>query len=654
MTLPSIGRWLLVLILTTTGLVHAQQGELSTESQRAIRYYYKGSESYRLRDYHNAEADLQQAVAADDQFSEAYMVLGDLYTDQKNYEKAIVFYGNAITKGRRLYPQAYFYMAKLQHKSGRYEEAITNYGLMLQNSTRNDERRILLESLISDCRFAIEQMQHPLPFNPQNLGSAVNTSKAEYFPCLTVDGQTLLFTRREKAEGENYEQEDFYMSTRSDSGWQTAHPVGIPINTRWNEGAPTLSPDGQYIIFTACANAARDYGPDREGYGSCDLFASRRMGSGWTEPVNLGTPVNSGYWETQPSFASDGRTLYFVRGYRDKQGESQQDIFTSEMLSDGQWSVPVKLPDVINSAGREESVFIHPDGRTLYFSSDGHQGMGGLDIFMSRRHDNGEWSKPVNLGYPINTWRDENSLLVSGDGKLGYFASDRQGGFGSLDLYSFEMPDTLRPQRITYLRGTVYDALSNQKLEARFELINLLNNQVVVSSVSNPLTGEFLVALPSGKTYALNVSRKGYLFYSDHFDFAGDHGIGNPFLRDVPLQPITVGKSVVLKNVFFDTDSFNLQPESRAELDRLAMLLDENPNMKIEIGGHTDSQGNDAYNLELSLNRARAVFDYLAAKATNPKRLTYAGYGETTPVADNTTENGRAQNRRTAFRVMGL
>lgn len=654
MTLHTISRWLIIFTLINSGLAHAQQGELSTESQRAIKFYYKGSEAYRIREYARAETDLLQAVAADDKFSEGWMVLGDLYTDQKDFDKAIGAYGKAINQGRKLYPQAYYYLARLQQRSGRYEEAIVNYGLMLQNSLRNEERAQLIKALIDDCHFAMELMKHPLPFDPQNLGPSVNTSKAEYFPCLTVDGHTLLFTRREKAEGEYFEQEDFYMCTRADSGWQPARPVGMPINTRWNEGAPTLSPDGQYIIFTACANAAREYGPDRDGYGSCDLFSTRRVGDSWTEPVNLGNPVNSGFWETQPSFASDGRTLYFVRGYRDKQGESQQDIFTSEMLADGQWSVPVKLPGVINTPGREESVFIHPDGQTLYFSSDGHPGMGGLDIFLSRRGTDGTWSKPINLGYPINTWRDENSLLVSGDGTLGYFASDRQGGFGSLDLYSFVMPDTLRPQLITYLKGVVYDALTNQKLEARFELINLITNQVAVSSVSNPVTGEFLVALPTGESYALNVSRKGYLFYSDHFDFAGDHGIGNPFLRDVPLQPITVGKSVVLKNVFFDTDSFNLKPESRAELDRLAMLLDENPTMKIEIGGHTDSQGNDAYNLALSLNRARAVFDYLAAKASNPKRLTYAGYGETTPVEDNTTENGRAQNRRTAFRVMGL
>lgn len=649
---------LLVVVLLYMALpfseLTAQQGELSTESQRAIRHYYKGTEWYRMRDYAKAEEFLQQAINADDQFSEAYLALGDVFTDKKDYARAIEAYRLSLTKGRTQYPMANYYLAKLEHKTGGYEAAITAYQATIHNTTPNKERNAVIEALIADCRFALSMMNKPLPFNPVNLGPTINTARSEYFPCITVDGQTLLFTRREPHAQAQHEQEDFYMAQRNGSSWDTARTIGQPINTPWNEGAPTLSPDGQFLIFTACANSANEYGPDREGYGSCDLFVARRIGKAWGEPVNLGNPVNSTLWETQPSFAADGQTLYFIRGYRDTKGMSQQDIFTAALHTDGRWSQPERLPDIINTPGREESVFVHPDGRTLYFSSDGHQGMGGLDIFMSRRDSSGEWGKPVNLGYPINTFRDENSLLVAGDGKLGYFASDRPGGFGQLDLYSFAMPEESRPQLITYLKGTVFDSKTGQKLEARFELTDLETGTVVIGSVSNPVSGEFLVPLPSGKSYGLNVSKKGYLFYSEHFDLTSHHGIENPFLRDVPLQPVTVGETVVLKNVFFDTDSYELKQESVAELNNLIQLLSENPSMKIEIGGHTDNQGDDEYNFALSLNRARAVFQYLQANMIAPDRLTYKGFGELKPIADNQTEEGRSKNRRTAFIVISL
>ncbi len=644
---------LLSLLLVFNHLL-AQQGELSTESQRAIKHYYKGTEWYRIRDYAKAEEYLLQAISADNKFSEAYLALGDVYADKKEYEKAITSYRKSLSEGRKQYPLAHYYIAKLEHRTGKYDAAIADYQATIDNTTRNEEREAVIKSLIDDCNFALSLMANPLPFNPKNLGPAINSARSEYFPCLTVDGQTLLFTRREPFGTDGHEQEDFYMATKTDTTWNQSKAVGVPINTEWNEGAPTLSPDGQFLIFTACANAARDYGPNRDGYGSCDLFISRRLGEEWSEPSNLGNPVNSGYWETQPSFAADGKTLYFVRGYRDSNGDSQQDIFTSELSPNGHWSQPQRLPSIINSPGREESVFIHPDGNTLYFASDGHPGMGGLDIFMSRRDSAGQWSKPVNLGYPINTFRDENSLVVSGDGKLGYFASDRKGGYGLLDLYSFEMPAISRPQSLTYLKGTVYDYISGQKLEARFELIDIETGTPIVNSLSNPVNGEFLVAIPSGKSYALNVSRKDYLFYSEHFNFIGNHGIENPFLRDVPLQPIRVGESIVLHNVFFDTDSYLLKPESVAELDKLVALLNDNESMKIEISGHTDNQGNQEYNRELSLNRARAVYDYLSLKNISTGRLSYKGFGETQPIDDNTTDKGRAQNRRTAIKIVGI
>jgi len=344
--------------------------------------------------------------------------------------------------------------------------------------------------------------------------------------------------------------EDFYISKNDGHNWlQSINLKGI--NSINNEGAPTISPNGQFLIFTSCADM-NGYGPDRKGYGSCDLFYAYNIGGKWTAPKNLGTPINTKHWETQPSFSSDGKTLYFVRGFRTRNGIKQQDIWTSELSNGGVWSTPTRLSDVINTAGREESVFIHPDNKTLYFSSDGHPGMGGLDLYMSTKNEDGQWTEPVNLGYPINTYNDENSLLVDAEGKLAYFASNREGGYGELDLYKFELPDDAKPNRVTYLAGKVYDAETKEVLPARFELINLETKEVAVQSYADEVTGDYLVCLPVNKDYALNVAQPGYLFHSENFTLT-EGTIDKPYKKDVPMHRIKVGQSVVLKNVFFET-----------------------------------------------------------------------------------------------------
>lgn len=643
---------LLLTLLTVSGGLAAQNMRLSTESQRAEKSYYRASELYRNNRLDQAVEEMRKAVAYDTAFSEGWLTLGDIYTDLQNLPEAIKAYRSGMERGRQPYPQVWLLIANLEQKEGNYQVAIDTYNKALKFEPASSAKLPKIEKSINQCEYALEMMKHPVDFHPINLGASINSPYSEYFPCITVDGETFLFTRRVPSEVlPGKEQEDFYIAARSDTGWLMSRPIGEPINTEWNEGAPTLSPDGQFLFFTACANMMREYGPDRDGYGSCDLFVCRRLGNGWSDPVNIGSPINTANWESQPSFSSDGQTLYFIRGGRSRQNSEDQDIYTSCLQKDGKWSTPHRLPDIINSKGKEESVFIHPDGHTLYFSSDGHPGMGGLDIFVSRLQPNGEWSEPENLGYPINTNKDENSLLVSGDGKWGYFASDRSGGYGKLDLYKFKLPESAKPKQLTWLKGTVYDAKTMAKLEARFELIELSNGKTVVESYSDPSDGHFLVALPSGTEYALNVSKNGYLFYSDHFNLTGNATQTDPYLRDIPLQPIVVGETVILRNVFFDTDSYLLKDESKTELLRLVDLMQSNPKLKIELSGHTDNKGDNKHNQELSLNRAKAVFDFMIEQKIASDRISYKGYGETTPISTNETEEGRALNRRTAFMV---
>ena len=298
--------------------------------------------------------------------------------------------------------------------------------------------------------------------------------------------------------------------------------------------------------------------------------------------------------------------------------------------------------------------FIHPDDMTLYFSSKGHHGMGGLDLFYSRKDENNSWRKPVNLGYPINTYADEITLVVNAEGELAYISTDKSGSEGGQDIYSFRLYKEAQPLKATYFKGIVFDKESKKRLEARFELIDLSSGKIVIESRSDPVNGEFLLALPTNKDYALNISKKGYLFYSGHFALKGESSKAKPFIHDIPLQEIRIGETVVLKNIFFDTDQFDLKPESKTELEKLVSLLKNNGKIRIEISGHTDNEGTAAYNLSLSQNRARAVYDYLIQHGIPAARLTFAGYGLTKPVDTNDTEQGRANNRRTEFKIVSV
>jgi|TARA_R110000782_G_scaffold259894_1_gene350851 outer membrane protein OmpA-like peptidoglycan-associated protein/Tol biopolymer transport system component len=626
------------------------QPTLSSDNKKAVKLYNEGKGLYDSRNNDLAEVKFLLALERDPNFAEAALLLAYVYTEKANYEQAIIYYTKSIEAKYDLFPEAHASLGALLLKVGKYEEAkkhFTNYfkftdaPLMMKNLA-NDGLR--------DCEFAIEALKNPVPFEPKNMGKGVNSELPEYFPALSADGKTLLYTRRlndpSTPTGFN---EDFFVSYFDGHNWKTSINVK-GVNSYNNEGAPTLSANGNFLIFTICADPYEGYGKGKNGFGSCDLFYSFKSGNDWSFPRNLGEPVNSRNWETQPSFSSDGKTLYFIRGFGRGQ-DRQQDIYMTEIQADGSWSKPTPLSKIINTASTEESVFIHPDGKTLYFSSDGHPGMGGLDIFKSTKDENGEWTTPVNLGYPINTHNDENSLLVSADGKTAYFASDREGGLGSLDLYQFELPEHARAEEVTYLSGIVYDESNNDKLAAKFELIDIETGNVVVTSFSDGATGKYLVSLPPNKEYALNVSKKGYLFYSENFKLT--HGTSyDPFKKDVPLSRIQAGKEVVLKNVFFETAKFDLKPTSKAELNKLVTFLNENPNLKIELGGHTDNVGNKKDNQILSDNRAKAVKDYLVSNGIDANRLLTKGYGDTSPIADNDTEEGRAENRRTAFKVV--
>ena len=447
----------------------AQPGGMqwSTKSKKAIKYaeYSRTALSEvdmntGLPNYRNAMAWCDKAIAKDPNFIEAYMLKADYATSANMIPEAIEAYRKSLAINPNFTKTGFVYLelANLEWANADYAEAIGHAQDYKKIPGANKAMFNEVDWLIANCEFAVNAVKNPVPFTPKNLGTGVNTNNPEYFPTLTVDQKELLFTRR-VGNGRGA-QEDFFVSKSEGPYWRLGEPMPSNINTEYNEGAPTYAPDGRTLVFVGCQNERGQYGENRRGYGSCDLFVTIKVGDLWLDPINLPGAVNTSNWETQPSLSADGKTLYFIRGaVRSSGGKNKRngDIYVSHLLADGSWGEAEKLPDHVNTPLSESSVLIHPDGQTLYFGSNGHIGMGGYDLYMTQKQADGTWGPVKNLGYPINTENDELSLLVFADGKLAIFASDRPGGHGSLDLYGFEMPESVRPNKTIYMTGLVFD-----------------------------------------------------------------------------------------------------------------------------------------------------------------------------------------------------
>ena len=634
-----------VLLLLFSGNIYAQF-EYNTESNRAIRKFENALELYRSSKYPDAIDEVKKAIRIDENFSDAYMLLAEIHSAKKNTDKEIQYYQKVTEIAPQEHPKAYYFLGDVFISKGNYKKARNNFKKFLEIALPQKDLKTYIEKKIKQCDFAIEQKNNPVEFDPKNLGKNINTPHADYSPSLTVDSKKIILTVALPQENNTRRMrsrfnEDFFIAESADSGWNKARPVK-ELNTPLNEGAQSISANGKNMIFTACNR--------RSGHGSCDLYYSEKEGDTWTKPKNIGPPVNTPGWESQPSLSANGRTLYFVSNR--KSGKGKKDIWVSHRKENGKWSVPKNLGDSINTKEQEMTPFIHADNQTLYFSSDGHLGMGKKDLFVARKKADGTWSEPENLGYPINTHRNESGLIVNTKGNQAYFASDRFKGIGKLDIYTFSLPKPLQPQKTTYLKGLVYDAETKEKLKANFKLTRLSDDSTIADSYSDKKTGAFLTSIPGNIKLALTISKKGYLFYSDNFNIEKNSTRTEPYKKKFPLQPVKAGKTSILNNVFFAFDEHNLKSESKTELQRLISFLENNPEIKIEIQGHTDKQGSKEYNKKLSQKRAKVVYEYIINHSINKSRLQYKGYGFKKPIASNETEEGRAKNRRTQFKIL--
>jgi flagellar motor protein MotB len=615
-----------------------------THSNKALKIYNEAVTAYDYFDLGKAEIFFREAINIDKGFFEAYMMLGELMEKQRRYTEAVVNYRAAVKLDSMFFKPVFFSLGMAEMKSGEYASALTHLNVYIAQPGMSEKNSLVARKNVRNCEFALTAIKNPVPFNPVNAGSSINTTDDEYWPSITADGQTLMFTRQPVAHGgspvKETLQEDFFVSYFSDNEWQKAVNAGAPLNTRLNEGAQTLSSNGRYMFFTAC---------DRPGgMGSCDIYFSAFNDGRWSEPYNLRAPVNSSHWESQPSISADGKTLFFSSNRPG--GMGGKDLWYSVMNEKNQWGTPVNMGSRINTDGDEMSPFIHFDGKTLYFASDGRIGLGGFDIYMTRMTSDSTWSEPQNLGYPINTYNDEMGLVIESEGKKAYFSSIRDKENGK-DIFSFDLYESVRPTPVSYLKGKVYDKESGMLLKANYELINLSTNKITIKS-STDGNGNFLVCLPSGYNYGINVSKSGYLFYSENFIFEGEHTAVEPFIKKIRLSPIKVGEVMLLTNVFYEVDSWELKKESMSELNTLADLLLENRGLLMEIGGYTDATGSTDYNLSLSEKRAMSVVSYLVNKGISADRLKSKGYGNTSPIGDNITEEGRKLNRRTEAKII--
>lgn len=553
---------------------------------------------------------------------------------------------------------AFYYLGRAYMIDYKLDEALQYFDKFKYYLTETDVDLMKdVNRQIEMCYNAKKLIANPVEIKIDNLGEAINSKYPDYSPVVSIDESTLIFTsRREGTTGGKKDEEgkyfeDIYITAPNadNKNWTNFSKIGSNINTEGHEASISVSADGKQLFIY------------KDDNGDGNIYMSDYKNDEWSKPEKLGLEINSKAWETHASLSADGNTLYFVSNREG--GFGGRDIYMSEKLANGKWSKAINLGSKINTAYDEESPFILPDGVTLYFSSKGHESMGGFDIFTSTLSEDGFWSSPENIGYPINTTDEDVFYVPTKDEKHAYYSSAKLDGYGDLDLYKLTIVS--KKKMVAILKGIIFDNVSYKPLQARIEITDVDKNAVIASFSSDATTGDYYVSLPTGKKYKMNVTADRYIPYEETFNIA--EPLDNPEIdKAIIMQKsqitaknkilfdnieIAVGERIVLNNVFFDFDKSTLRPESKAELDIWVSFLKENSSLKIEISGHTDSKGTAGYNKKLSEDRAKVVREYFIANGIKENRMTYKGYGFDLPVATNLTDEGRQKNRRTEIKI---
>ena len=532
---------------------------LAQHPQKAVKAYEAAEEAFLERNYKKAHQQALKAVIEDPDYAEAWLLEGEIGMETKDYDLAILGYEKALASDSLVFPPGAITLARLYDRQGAFKREIALLRWYQSKGFKHEANNATATELLERATFRDFALTHPVEFNPEDIGATVNTGNDEYVNILSFDGSQLLFTRKVSMSN-GLQKETLLVTHREGEQWADPQPLSFEnFPEDVDPGAAFISADGRKLYLTGC-------GWTRDS--SCDLYVAEWGNGQWSVPKRLSGSINTRSWESQPCVSSDGRELYFV-----SRRNGNADLYCAKRNVDGTWGDPQNLGEPVNTKGTEMAPFLHPDGRTLYFSSDTHTGMGGFDLFVSRRGDDGQWQQPVNLGFPINTSGDEINFFVAADGKTAFISSQREGGNGGYDIYTFELPEEIRSDSANYL-------------------------------------------------------------------------------ATVDVVELAPGDAVVLQNIQFEYNSSALTPDSQAGILMLTEFLQRNPELKVELAGHTDDVGSANYNQKLSAERAGAVREALIAKGIEENRLTAKGYGSSQPLYPNDSEEHRAMNRRTEMIII--
>jgi len=621
-------------------LAQAPASYLPTTNKKAVEAFEKSTKLYSEKNFEKAAQLIDEALRYDSTMAEAYFRKGQLYEVFTQSELALQAYRKTVQlkPDAPQFALAYQRLIDYHLRAGEYAQAKQDLEHYIPFLKPNSIAQKRAQRQLQTCDYGAKAVLNPLVIHPEELPSVVNKHLRQYFPSLTGDGETLFFTALKPEEDE-----DLFVSSYKDGQWSAPVSISEKINSNEHEGTGAVSADGRTLVFTACNR--------RDGYGSCDLYISHKIGGDWEKPKNLGMAVNTHYWESHPTLSPDGRTLYFSSDRAG--GVGGRDIWYTTLQPNGDWSQAKNADKTINTPFDEVSPFLHASGRTLFFSSEGHLGLGGYDLFFTDSTATG-WQAPENIGYPINTSEDQVALVITADGKYGYYSVDTKGAGAQkiAKLYRFELPNELvkRFNTANYLRGIVTDTRSKKPIKADIELINLKTGKRVQLITSDEATGNYLTTLPNGSEWGLYVSAKGYFYKSLSFDYSQKNS-AEGYQLDIALEPLHLEAFGVLSNIYFETGKAELQEKSRTELNKLIEQLRSQPTLRIEIAGHTDDVGDAKQNQLLSQKRAQSVVDYLVESGITKERIKAIGLGEAKPIVPNTSEENRQLNRRIEWRI---
>jgi outer membrane protein OmpA-like peptidoglycan-associated protein len=599
--------------------------------KKVEKIYQKAIKEINANRYPEAIVLLEQVHASNPEHLNSLLSLADLYFQTGKDSMALISYEKIKNFQISTYYKAYLNSGILKMRKSDYAGAQIDFQKLLTFKNLSYQAHQDGKMYLADCIFSIDALKRPFVIQLKNLGDQINTPYYENRGWLDATGQWLYFTRR----GVN--DEDIFISRKnSDGNFEMAEPVSLEINTTSNEGGSSVSGNGKLLFFTACDRA--------DSRGSCDIYVSEKMPNNrFGNPKNLDPIINSPWWESQPSISSDGKKMYFLSNRPG--GYGGWDIWKSIHLPAG-WSTPENLGPTINTRYDEASPFVHPDGQTLYFASAGHPGFGAKDLFVSHLTDSG-WTKPLNMGSPINNAMDQSGIWISTDGKSGILTSDDAPSLGKTDLFSFEVPEPFRPWPTQWNRFQFVDAQTKTPISVHL----IINNPVTRTNYFNDFThtngGPEIICVPSEKTFSIHAEAPGYIFFSGQFSPAQTE-------MTIALEPIKLGKMVSLANIFFESNSDSILPSSDSEIVVLARFLKSNPQIRVEIQGHTDAVGKKDANQKLSEKRAKSLFLKLRQLDVPFNQIEFKGYGDSQPVSDNGTELGRSQNRRIAIKIVRI